>query len=341
MAEELPTNDGRPGGTRGMILGKFLPPHAGHRYLIDFARNYCDELTVLVCTLEREPIPGELRYEWMRRMFPDCNVVHITDDLPQTPDEHPEFWPIWRDVVLGAMPHGTDYVFASEDYGFRLAEVLDAEYVPVDHNRELMPTSGSAVREDPIGNWEYIPQEVRPYYLKRVCLFGPESTGKSTLARHLARHFDTVYVHEYARPLLDFKNGECDYPDIERIARGQAAAEDALAPRANRVLFCDTDPLTTTIWSDVFFGKCPEWVAKEAERREYDLYLLMDVDVQWVDDGQRYFPDNDERRAFFERCRRALDERGRPYVVIGGDWQERFERAVGAVEERLLRRQGF
>src|SRR5699024_6196481 len=114
---------------------------------------------------------------------------------------------------------------------------------------------------------------------------GPESTGKSTLARDLASHFDTRYVHEYARPLLDFKDGRFDWEDIERIARGQAAAEDALATRANRVLFCDTDPLSTTIWSDVFFGKCPQWVAKEAEKRRYDLYLLLDIDVDWVDDG--------------------------------------------------------
>jgi NadR type nicotinamide-nucleotide adenylyltransferase len=320
-----------------MILGKFLPPHLGHCYLVDFARHYCDELTVLVCTLEREPIPGDLRYDWMRRLFPDCNVVHITRDLPQTPEEHPEFWEIWRQVVLGEMPDGVDYVFASEDYGFQLAEVLDAEYVPVDHNRELMNVSGTDIRRDPMGNWKFIPDVVRPYYLRRVCLFGPESTGKSTLARDLARHFKTAYVHEYARPLLDFKDGRCDYPDIERIARGQAAAEDALATRATRVLFCDTDPLLTTIWSDVFFGKCPEWVEREAARRQYDLYLLTDVDVPWVDDNQRYFPDARKRREFFDRTHQALIERGRPFVRLSGGWDERFDAAVGAVEGVLAR----
>lgn len=320
-----------------MMLGKFMPPHRGHCYLADFARHYCDELTILVCTLEREPIDGALRYQWMRRMFPDCNVVHVTDDLPQTPDEHPDFWPIWRDVVRRAMPEGTDLVFASEDYGFQLAEVLDAEYVPVDHDREMMPVSGTDVRRDPLGCWEYIPEEVRPHYLKRVCIFGPESTGKSTLAKDLAAHFDTVYVHEYARPLLDFKNGACDWPDIERIARGQAAAEDALAPRARRVLFCDTDPLTTTIWSDVFFGKCPAWVEREARRRTYDLYLLTDIDVPWVDDNQRYFPEDAKRQDFFDRCLATLEASDRPFVRIRGDWKQRFQQAVEAVEQLLDR----
>jgi NadR type nicotinamide-nucleotide adenylyltransferase len=323
-----------------MILGKFLPPHLGHRYLIDFARHYCDELTVLVCTFEREPIDGERRFEWMQRMFPassypNCNIVHITDELPQTPDDHPDFWQIWRNLVLGAIPGGTDLVFASEEYGFRLADELGARYVPVDHDREVMPVSGSAVREDPMAHWEYIPVEVRPHYLKRVCIFGPESTGKSTLARDLAEHFDTAYVHEYARPLLDFKDGRCDYSDIELIARGQAAAEDALAPSANRVLFCDTDPLTTTLWSEVFFGKCPAWVTREAQRRNYDLYLLMDVDVGWVDDDQRYFPEQNARAKFFDQCQAALDARNRPYVRIHGSWAERFERAVAAVEQLL------
>lgn len=335
MDENASRKSAPPERTRGMILGKFLPPHAGHRYLADFARNYCDDLTILVCTLEREPIDGALRYHWMRRMFPDCRVVHITDDVPQTPDEDPNFWPIWRNLVLSAMPDGVDLVFASEDYGFKLAEVLDAEFVPVDPARELMPVSGTAIRENPMANWRFIPDEVRPYYLRRVCIFGPESTGKSTLTADLARHFDTVYVHEYARPLLNFKDGHCDYPDIERIARGQAAAEDALAPRANRVLFSDTDALTTTIWSDVLFGKCPEWVSAQARRRTYDLTLLLDVDVDWVDDNQRYFPEHDKRRAFFKRCKRTLEENDRPYVHIHGTWEERFERAVAAVERCL------
>ena len=83
-----------------MILGKFMPPHAGHQYLVHFARNFVDRLTVLVCSLKSEPIAGELRYAWMRELFPDVRIVHITEELPQTPAEHPEFWTIWRRVRL-------------------------------------------------------------------------------------------------------------------------------------------------------------------------------------------------------------------------------------------------
>ena len=82
--------------TRGLVLGKFLPPHAGHVYLCEFARNYVDELTIVVGTLAREPIAGTTRFAWMRELFPFDRVVHLTDENPQDPSEHPAFWDIWR-----------------------------------------------------------------------------------------------------------------------------------------------------------------------------------------------------------------------------------------------------
>jgi NadR type nicotinamide-nucleotide adenylyltransferase len=145
-----------------------------------------------------------------------------------------------------------------------------------------------------------------------------------------------VWVSEFARGLLDHKAGRCDPADIPVIARGQVAAEDAIARQADRVLFCDTDPLTTTIWSDVLFGDCPAWVRAEADRRTYDLYLLTDVDVPWVDDAQRYLPDR--RREFFDRCEAELRKRGRRYVTVRGPWDERRTTAVAAVESLLAAR---
>lgn len=315
-----------------MILGKFMPPHLGHRWLIEFARAYTERLTVMVCSLEREPIPGGLRFGWVREMCPGVECVHVTDDLPQEPAEHPAFWDLWRDAVRRHVPHPIDFVFASEDYGWKLAEVLDARYVPVDHARQVVPVSGTAIRADPMRYWGYLPGPVRPYYLKRVCLFGPESTGKSTLARGLAERYRTRYAWEYARPLLDFNGGECGYADIEHIARGQLATEAALATQANRVLFCDTDLLTTTIWSEVLFGKCPAWVTAAAAEQHYDLTLLLDVDVPWVDDNQRFLGAPHERKAFFDRCRDALEQAGRHYEVLSGSWEQREQQAVELID---------
>lgn len=314
----------------GMLLGKFLPPHRGHLYLGNFARHFVDELTIVVGTLEREPIPGRLRFEWMRQLFPGVNVVHLAEELPQDPADHPDFWEIWRAALLRILPSRPDVVFASEAYGEKLAEVLGGRFVPVNPDRSIHPVSGTAVRADPWRHWEFLPPPVRAFYAKRICVFGPESTGKSTLTRRLADHFHTVAVPEYARTLLEWRAGElraCDMPDI---ARGQAASEDGLAPAANRLLFTDTDPLATVIWSEVLFGAADAEVVAIAESRAADLYLVTDVDVPWVPDPVRYLPD--DRRAFLERCLDALGARKRPFVRINGGWDERFAAAVRAVE---------
>lgn len=322
-------------GKSGVIIGKFLPPHRGHQYLVDFARQYVDHLTVLVCTLGAEPIPGELRYQWMKEMFPTVEVMHVTDENPQEPHEHPDFWSIWRNTIQSRVPQA-DYLFASEEYGWQLAETIGATYVPVNHGRTLVPISGTMIRQSPTTCWAFLPEVVRPYFLKRVCIFGPESTGKSTLARQLSETFHTCSVHEYAREYLDLKDQICTIDDIPFIARGQMAAEDALARQANRVLICDTDLLTTMMWAEFLFGECPQWIVDEAERRHYDLYLLMDMDVPWVEDAQRYQPEEGQRRAFLDRCRRELELRNRPYVVVSGSWDDRWETAERAVA-RLLR----
>lgn len=315
----------------GLVLGRFLPPHLGHQYLIDFARNYVDELLLIVGTRPDDPIAGELRVAWIKEMAPTARVIHVNDENPE--ETHLQFWQIWEQTLRAALPYIPDYFFASEDYGWKLGELLGMQYIPVNHARTLVPISATHIRSDPMKYWQYIPPVVRPYFVKRVCIFGPESTGKSTLAVDLARHFSTVYVEEYARPLLDPKNGVCDYDDIEKIARGQRASEQALARQANRILFCDTDLLTTTVWSNVLFGTCPPWIYEAADAMPYDLYLVMNIDVPWVDDNQRYLADR--RQEFFELCIQALEQRNRPYIIIGGSWDDRFAKAVQAVEELL------
>src|SRR4051812_43153596 len=196
--------------TSGMLLGKFMPPHLGHVYLGEFASRHVDRLSIVVCSLAAEPIPGELRFRWMRELFPFDDVIHLTDELPQQPSEHPRFWDLWRAALLRVLPGRPDRVFASEDYGKRLAEELGGVFVPVDKARTAVPTSGTSVRNDPMASWDYLPRCVRPYFVKRVCVFGPESTGKSTLARRLADHFGTAWVPEYARTLLEAKGGQLD-----------------------------------------------------------------------------------------------------------------------------------
>lgn len=317
-----------------MVLGKFLPPHTGHIYLFDFARNYVDDLAIIVETKRDEPIPGELRFNWVRNMFPNCQVFHLTDENPQDPSEHPDFWTIWKNSLERLLPWTPDYVFASENYGWKLAETLKAQFIPLDIARTVMPISGTQVRHDPLGNWKYLPRITRPYFALRVCVFGPESTGKSTLTQRLAEHYNTCYVPEYARTHLELRQGAIDESDMEPIARGQLASEEALAFEANRILFCDTDLLTTSIWSHWLYKRCSPWIETTAAQRSYALYLLTDVDVPWVEDCVRYLPN--ERETFLSACIAALEKQSRPYIRVSGGWDERFQTAVRAVDRLLL-----
>ena len=318
------------GPESGFVLGKFMPPHQGHVFLCDFARAYCRRLTILVCSLPDDPVPGALRFAWMREMFPDCVVVWCQEDLPQVPEDHPEFWQIWRDVVKRYA--GTpDVVFASEDYGLRLAEKVGARFVPVDQARLAVPVSATMIRADPFRYWSFIPPVVRSYYARRVCLFGPESTGKSTLAQALAVHFSTVMVPEYGRVHTQIYGAEVTAADLVLIARGHKASVVAAGRQANRLIIEDTDPVLTAVWSDMLLGG--RSAELDAFRDYADLYLLCDIDVAWEDDGTRYFPGRSDRERFFTACRTELETRGLPYRLIQGEGPSRQQAAVDAIVE--------
>lgn len=316
----------------GMILGKFMPIHKGHQHLIDFARARVEHLTVIVGSLAAEPIPGSLRVEWVKELYTDVSVQHCTDENPQYPHEHPDFWNIWVESLRRLIPAKLDVVFSSEEYGDELAARLGATHMLCDLSRSTAPISATAVRDNPYANWQFIPDVVRPYFAKRVVVYGPESTGKTTLAERLAAHYQTVWTPEFARDYLERKGAWVEPQDIPLIAAGQLESEDRLARAANRLLICDTDLLTTTIYSRHYFGSCAEEVVQKALARQYDLYLLLDIDVPWVEDWQR--PDGEAKRAFFfDWFKRELDAGGRRYAVISGSYEERFEKAVAAIDE--------
>jgi NadR type nicotinamide-nucleotide adenylyltransferase len=317
----------------GLVLGKFLPYHAGHAHLIHRARAQVDQLTVLACSIAREPIAGALRYRWVRDSHPDCHVVHVAEEVPQAPEEHPDFWPIWLDLIRRhAGP--IDVAFTSEEYGDELAARIGARHVCIDRERTAVPVSGTAIRTDPMGNWSFIPPVVRPYFARRIAILGAESSGKTTLAQQLARRFDTAWVPEYGRPYCDHRPAlELRLPDFEAIAWGQATWEDEHAQRANRVLVCDTELHTTASWSELVTGARPPWLDAAASARQYDLMLLLDADVPWEDDGTRVL--RDRRAEHTQLLRRTLDAAGRRYEILSGSFAER-QAAAERLVERVL-----
>jgi HTH-type transcriptional regulator, transcriptional repressor of NAD biosynthesis genes len=170
--------------------------------------------------------------------------------------------------------------------------------------------------------------------LKRVTLVGAESTGKTTLANQLARHFHTVVAPEYGRTYTEIHGQDASSPDdMLRIAFGHLASTAEAARHANRVLIEDTDPVLTQVWSDILAGSHDPWF--DAFRDYPDLYLFCDIDLPWVKDDVRYFGDPDARRRFHEACERELVSRGVNYVRISGSPEQRRATAVAAIEALL------
>ncbi len=170
--------------------------------------------------------------------------------------------------------------------------------------------------------------------MKQIVLTGSECTGKTTLARALARHYETVWVPEFARLLVEQKGAPADEGDVEEIARGQIALEDELAGGAGRLLIQDTDLLSTVVYSRHYYGDCPPWIREALDRRAADLYLLAGIDVPWTADG--FQRDRGDRRFEMQALfRDALTSRGWRFVEIRGSHAQRMEQAVTAIDETL------
>jgi HTH-type transcriptional repressor of NAD biosynthesis genes len=321
--------------TRGLVIGKFNPPHRGHKFLIDTALAQVDHLDVLICVRPEQAISGALRERWLREMHPSA-CVRAIDDPGQ--DDNSEFWAKYTVQILGSAP---DVVFTSEDYGEPYARFLGCRHRMVDRERTHVPVSARAIGAAPLRHWEYLEPCVRAYFAKRISVVGAESTGTTTLARDLAGHYRTVWVPEYGREYcekmqaagVDLWTYQWRSAEFTEIANQQQQTENALAREANRLLICDTDVLATGIWHERYLATGSPEVEAIAASHRHDLYLLTDCDVPFVQDGLR---DGEAiRRWMTRRFEEVLTERGLAWVKISGREGQRLAAAVGEVEKLL------
>ncbi|HEX7420599.1 MAG TPA: ATP-binding protein [Thermoanaerobaculia bacterium] len=165
--------------------------------------------------------------------------------------------------------------------------------------------------------------------ITRVCLIGPESTGKSRLAERLAQHFGATWIREFAREYAEQRKNQLSYDDVEAIARGHIQIADRGSQIAGLVIY-DTDLISTVVYARHYYGRVPEWIVEEATKRRADLYLLLDTNVPWIADSARD-TGGESRENVFDAFRAALDESKANWTIISGSWQERFNRASAAI----------
>jgi NadR type nicotinamide-nucleotide adenylyltransferase len=174
--------------------------------------------------------------------------------------------------------------------------------------------------------------------MKKVVVIGPESTGKSTLCEQLAAYHNTSWVPEYAREYLLQHGTKYTYDDLLTIAKGQMCLEESYTEKnaTAPLLFIDTDQYVMKVWCEFVFGKCHPWILEQIAKRKYDLYLLCNVDLPWVKDELREYPDLESRRQLFNIYKRIMNNQPVPWVEISGNNDERLHAAIKAVSDLLV-----
>ena len=192
--------------------------------------------------------------------------------------------------------------------------------------------------------------------LIKVAVIGPESTGKSTLCELLAQHYNTQWCPEFAREFLLTHGTDYSYDDLLYIAKGQLAMEDEytqslvgspesgvnsyvqdseLQTPNSKLLFIDTEMYVMKVWCEFVFGKCHRWVLDQIIERKYDLYLLCNTDLPWVKDELREYPDLKTRDQLYHIYKDIMINQSTPWVDISGDYDERLQKAIKAVDQLM------
>ena len=165
--------------------------------------------------------------------------------------------------------------------------------------------------------------------LRSICLHGPESTGKSTMAPQLAKHFGTRCIAEFGRTYCEAYGTDLTMADLIVIAQAHDAKTVAAVAQGPQPIILDTDPLMSAVWADMLFGRRDPWF--DRWQNTADLYLLFDVDLPWVDDGTRMFGTEAARRRFFELSKLELERRGVRWELVSGEGSHRYLNALAAI----------
>lgn len=280
----------------GVVFGKFYPLHTGHIYLIQRACSQVDELHVILChdeprdrelfensSMSQQPTVSD-RLRWLLQTFKYQKNIHIHSFDEHGIEPYPHGWDVWSRGVKAFMNEKgivPSFIYSSESQDApRYREQLGIETILIDPQRSFMNISGRQIRRDPFRYWDYIPTEVKPFFVRTVAILGGESSGKSTLVNKLANIFNTTSAWEYGREYVFSHLGgdemALQYSDYDKIALGQAQYVDFAVKYANKVAFIDTDFVTTQAFCKKYEGREHPFVQALIDEYRFDLVILLE-----------------------------------------------------------------
>jgi len=331
--------------TVGFIGGKFLPFHLGHMYAIIAASNKVDELYVVLSSSENRDkeicsrdgvkyMPAEARMSWIGESLANLDnvkVLHIQD--AHWDDDYD--WGEGAAMIKNAIGKSIDCVFSSEtsyDGHFR-KYYPDSRHIVIDEGRDVVPISATDLRQGIYSHWEMLPSSVRAYFVKKVAIVGTESCGKTTLVKKLAKFYNTSFVPEVGRQYCERYKNCLTSNMFDDIAMEHSLLQRKMAQDANKILLVDSEAVVTQYYLDMYFrGQKSSLVEEIIRRQDFDLVLYLEPDVPWVDDGLRFAGKSDVRVDNDCRLKEMFAERGIRYTCIGGDYEERFNRAKECID---------
>lgn len=335
----------------GFYGGKFLPLHIGHVACIVEASGRCDILYVglshsqirdkQLCQADGfEYIEPEKRLQWLDQIASELPNVKVID-FEDTDGIDYRSWVDGAKQVSSKIYNDCQseiaIVFGSENEYKETFERIypNAMYRLLDADRDRFKISATQIRKlGAFKCWDYIPRICKPYYNKKVVIVGTESCGKSTMVKKLAAYYNTNYVSEFGRTMCERLNtGQPTAEYYPYIAYGHKMQEFEKNEVANKFLFVDTESIVTQFYSQLYANIQYKILYDMAETHQYDLWIFLEPDVEWMDDGLRVHGSIQQRSQNNETLKLMLESNGINYHIVSGNYQERFLKCVRLVDK--------